>query len=156
MDRAQWMRRTGWTLFAAMWVPFTLIFIGMIGMPEGSYSWEQIPMLTRIGMIGTGVLASVSMVLLLGSPLAASMANRRVTATGLDAEAVILSLTDTGTTINENPVVRFLVEVHPHEGDVFEAEFERLVSRLDVPRMQPGAVIRVKYDPESNAVATAE
>ena len=66
---------------------------------------------------------------------------------GQPATATIVRLIDTGTTINENPVVEFVLEVHPTEGDVYEAHSKALVSRLDVPQVQPGRTVPVKVDP---------
>jgi hypothetical protein len=63
---------------------------------------------------------------------------------------------DTGTTINQDPLVRMVLEVHPPGGAPFQAETERLVSRLQIPQIQPGMVVEVKYDPATNAVALAD
>ena len=156
MNVSQRMRRLGWQFFSLMWIPFITLMIGMIGMPEGSYEWAELPPLSRYSLIGVGVFALVSTVLLIGSPIVAGMKNRAVLANGQPAEARILEIRDTGTTINNDPVVRFLLEVHPPDGSPFQAETERLISRLEIPQIQPGTTLRVKYDPESHAVALGE
>lgn len=66
---------------------------------------------------------------------------------GTPATATIERLIDTGTTINDDPVVEFVLRVVPSEGPAFEAHSKALVSRLDVPSLQPGRVVPVKYDP---------
>jgi hypothetical protein len=66
---------------------------------------------------------------------------------GVPADATILKIWDTGMTVNHDPVVGFLLEVHPREGEVYQAETKRLVSRLGIPAIQPGAVVAVRYDP---------
>lgn len=66
---------------------------------------------------------------------------------GSPATAEIVRLVDTGTTINDDPVVEFVLRVAPPEGEPWEARTKALVSRLDVPAVQPGRVVPVKYDP---------
>jgi hypothetical protein len=50
--------------------------------------------------------------------------------------------------------VHLTLEVHPRDlTPNFQAETEMLVSRLQIPQIQPGAVVNVRYDPESKEVA---
>ena len=58
-----------------------------------------------------------------------------------------MRLIDTGTTINQDPVVEFVLEVHSQEGEVYEAHTRALVSRLDVPQVQPGRTVPVEVGP---------
>ncbi len=51
---------------------------------------------------------------------------------GTPATATIEQLIDTGTTINDNPVIEFVLHVVPAQGPAFEAHSKALVSRLDV------------------------
>lgn len=147
------MRRLSWILFGLMWIPFTGIFIGMIGLPEGDYAWIELPMITRTSIILTGLLGGLSMLIMIGIPIISWLRNREVRDEGLPAQAKILKIWDTGTTINQNPVVGLLLEVHPPGGTPFQAETEQLISRLQVPMIQPGMEISVKYDPHTQAVA---
>jgi hypothetical protein len=64
---------------------------------------------------------------------------------GVPAEATIIKIWDTGMTVNNDPVVGFLLEVHPREGGAYQAETKILVSRLSIP--QPGQIVPVRYDP---------
>ena len=64
---------------------------------------------------------------------------------GLEATAQVLSVTDTGATINMNPVVELKLHVIPATGAAFEATARTLVSRIAVPRK--GDRIRIKYNP---------
>ena len=70
-----------------------------------------------------------------------------IIAIGRPATGTILRLIDTGTTLNQNPVVEFVVHVAPVEGEPYEARTKSLVSRLDVASVQPGRIVPVKYDP---------
>lgn len=69
---------------------------------------------------------------------------------GTPATARVLELRDTGMTLNENPIVSMRVEVHADGVAPFEATMKALIGRLDVPLVQPGAVLPVKYDPNDH------
>ena len=71
-----------------------------------------------------------------------------ILANGRPGTARIARLIDTGTTINQDPVVEFVLEVHPQEGEVYEARTQALISRLEIPQVQPGRTVPVKVDPE--------
>ncbi len=153
MKVPQMMRRIGRLCFMLMWIPFVTLFIGMIGMPDGSYSWEELPALTQYSIVIGGVLMIASLILQVGAPIMAGIINQSILSRGLPAEAAILKITDTGMTINQDPVVRLLLEVRPENEPAFQAEAERLIPRLQVPEIQPGVMLRVKYDPSSRDVA---
>lgn len=70
-----------------------------------------------------------------------------ILATGVPAQATVLRLVDTGTSINEDPVIEFVLRVEPADAPPFEGRARALVSRLDVPAVQPGRVFPVRYDP---------
>jgi hypothetical protein len=66
---------------------------------------------------------------------------------GVLAEATVLKIWDTGMTVNQDPVVGFLLEVRPRDRAAYQAETKLLISRLSIPQIQPGAVVTVRYDP---------
>jgi hypothetical protein len=66
---------------------------------------------------------------------------------GITAEAEVLEVRDTGTTINGDPQIALLLEVRPTLGAVFQAELKTLVSRLEVANYRPGCKAVVLYDP---------
>jgi len=68
---------------------------------------------------------------------------------GVSAPATILRIWDTGTTINENPLVGFQLQVTPEYGEPFQAECKQMVSRLEVGNVQPGGSVTVSYDPKN-------
>lgn len=68
---------------------------------------------------------------------------------GVSAPATITSMWDTGTTINNNPLVGFKLQVLPPGGTPFEAECKQMISRLQVGVLQPGAAVTVSYDPNN-------
>jgi hypothetical protein len=67
---------------------------------------------------------------------------------GVPAQAQILSIGETGLTVNDNPVITLDVEVRPADRPPYRGTIKRLlVSRLEVPQFQPGRVIPVRFDP---------
>lgn len=95
-------------------------------------------------------LALVAGCVLIDLPTGESEA-RLLRQTGTPAWATILRLWDTGITVNDDPVVGLEVEVRPSpptEGAPFRAVIPKSrISRLDVPRVQPGETVAVRYDP---------
>ena len=64
---------------------------------------------------------------------------------GLAASAEVLSVADTGATINMNPVVELKLQVMTAMGTSFETVARTMVSRIAVPRK--GDRINIKYNP---------
>jgi hypothetical protein len=73
---------------------------------------------------------------------------RRIREVGVAAPATVVQIWDTGVTVNDDPVVGFLLDVKPDGQAAFQAKTKALVSRLAVPRVQPGAQLKVIYDPK--------
>lgn len=67
---------------------------------------------------------------------------------GLEAEATIVRVWDTGMTVNDDPVVGLLLDVSVPGEESYQAETKALISRIDVPQFQPGNKIPVVYDPK--------
>jgi hypothetical protein len=76
-----------------------------------------------------------------------------IRASGIAATARVLRIWDTGMTLNEDPIVGFQLEVHADGVEPFEAETKALIGRLDIPRIQPGVDVPVRYDPTNHKVA---
>jgi hypothetical protein len=66
--------------------------------------------------------------------------------TGKAGRATILSATDTGVTLNNNPRVRFRVRIEVPGDPPIEATCALVVSRVAVPRV--GEVLPVRFDPQ--------
>ena len=64
-----------------------------------------------------------------------------------DGTAEIKSIRDTRMTMGEDPIVEFELEVSS-SGFTYPVTHTQTVNRLDVGRLQPGAVVDVKIDPE--------
>ena len=70
---------------------------------------------------------------------------RRIKAHGIEADATILAVSDTGVTLNKNPYVKLRLRVEPIGMAIYKTEAKAMVSRVAIPR--PGDGVRVKFDP---------
>lgn len=69
---------------------------------------------------------------------------------GTAAKATILRVWDTGITVNDDPVIGMDVQVYPAEGESWRATIPKsLISRLDIPQIQPGQIVPVRFDPHN-------
>ena len=77
--------------------------------------------------------------------------------TGVRAEAIVTGLEETGFTINRlYPIVKIGLEVRPPGGQPYRTKVRTMISRLDIPQIQPGKALTVFYDPEDpSSVALA-
>ncbi len=65
--------------------------------------------------------------------------------TGMGGTAEVVTIADTGTLVNFNPVVRMKLKVQPQFGMSFETEVETAVSKIAIPRV--GDKVNIKYNP---------
>jgi hypothetical protein len=74
---------------------------------------------------------------------------QRLEDAGVDAAAQIVSVNDTGMTINNNPRIAVTLQVAPTDGSApFQLSKKVTVSRVSIPR--PGDVLGVRYDPSDH------
>lgn len=67
--------------------------------------------------------------------------------TGVEADAEVISIQDTGATVNMNPVVALGLKVTPGEGEEFQTAGQLMVPRIAVPRV--GDKIKIKYNKDN-------
>ena len=77
--------------------------------------------------------------------------NQKLLLRGEPARARVLKIWDTGVTLNDDPQVGMLLEVHPENRPVFQGEAKRFVSRLSIPLIQVGARVEVRFDPRDTS-----
>src|SRR4030081_1577600 len=69
-------------------------------------------------------------------------------ANGIVGQARIDQISDTGTTINENPQVHFNLTVTIPGRDPYAATLTQVVSRIAIGSFQPGASVPVRVSPD--------
>jgi len=70
---------------------------------------------------------------------------RNLAQNGADATAEVVSITDTGATVNMNPVVVLVLKVTPAVGAEFQTAAQVTVPRISIPRA--GDKLKIKYNP---------
>jgi hypothetical protein len=83
---------------------------------------------------------------------------KRLVKKGVAAEATILSIQETGWTIQENyGIAKLRLTVEPGDGKPsYEAETRAMINRFDIPQYQPGKRVKVaidQRDPQKVAIA---
>lgn len=68
---------------------------------------------------------------------------------GIPAKAIILSIIDTGGYYNDRPQVKMILEVRPENQEPYETEIKMFISPVYLPQYQPGAHLKVLYDPKN-------
>jgi hypothetical protein len=75
---------------------------------------------------------------------------------GIPGQATITTIRDTGTTINDNPLVELGLNVTLEGRAPYDVTHRQVISRLFVANFQPGTTVPVKVDPaDQNAVLVA-
>ncbi len=82
----------------------------------------------------------------LGPMLWSSLRARRLRALGLPARARVLTITDTRSRVNGNPVVELQLSVETAGGQTYTTLLRTAISPVDLPRHQPGMMLEVVVD----------
>lgn len=122
---------------------------------HGEYAWSDLPEPVRYLLLAMGFFFLAGILLLIGSIIVRDLANQSILANGQAATAKIVQLSDTGESINDNPVINLQLEVYPPGQSSFRAEARQTISRLQIPQVQPGNMVYVRYDPDSRQVVLA-
>lgn len=91
--------------------------------------------------------AAAMLVFGLGPMALDGLRNHRLKANGLPAKATVLSITDTRSRVNGNPVVALSLSVGSG-GGAYTAGLRAAISPVDLTRYQPGQTIDVLVDPD--------
>ena len=75
--------------------------------------------------------------------------NKWLLVNGEEAQAKILKIWETGAYVNEQPQIGMLLEVYAANRPVFRGEAKRVVSILNIPRIQVGSTVDVRFDPQN-------
>jgi len=69
-------------------------------------------------------------------------------ATGKQGTAVVLEISDTGVTINDDPRIKLLLEIHIPNYQPYQARKTVTLPLIYLPQVQTGATINILADPE--------
>jgi hypothetical protein len=71
----------------------------------------------------------------------------RLRSTGETAEATIVKIQETGVLVNRQPRVKITLDVRPSLRPPYQAVTHKIISYFEISHYQPGAVMKVKFDP---------
>lgn len=73
--------------------------------------------------------------------------NRRLTRSGAEAEAIILSIERTGRYIDNEPMVKLVLKVQPAARINFVTEVREVITVMDLSQLRTGTILKVRYNP---------
>lgn len=76
-----------------------------------------------------------------------SQMKKRLMREGLEAEAVLLNMEQTGLYVNNQPQIKLQVQVHPPTGRNFVSEIREVLTLIDLSQLRIGSTLKVKYNP---------
>jgi hypothetical protein len=79
-----------------------------------------------------------------------------VEATGLSGQATIVSLREGGPYVNQRPTITMELDVELPRRESYRAQARQPVGRLVIGRLQPGATIPVRVDPDDFASVSVD
>src|SRR5688572_23463144 len=79
-----------------------------------------------------------------------ALSYNRLLKTGIRGTGTILSVTETGTLINRQPLCRIELQVQIPGQPVYNATTKRVISYFQVTQFQPGTQLHIMVDPANN------
>lgn len=72
---------------------------------------------------------------------------RRLLKEGVEADAVLLNMEQTGLYVNNQPQIKLQVQVQPLSGRNFVSEVREVLTLIDLSQLRIGSALKVKYNP---------
>lgn len=72
---------------------------------------------------------------------------KRLMRQGIEADAVLLNMEQTGLYVNNQPQIKLQVQVQPLTGRNFVSEIREVLTLIDLSQLRIGSTLKVKYNP---------
>lgn len=95
------------------------------------------------------IVVALALAAFYGLMIARGRAGQELRERGLSGKAIITGLTDTGTTVNEQPMVKLDLEMHVEGLPQYSVSKRMIVPRIAVGQLTSGAGLPVKVDPQN-------
>jgi hypothetical protein len=141
------VRRISWVFFILMWIPLGIVVFSAVT------EVEEPPVTALAALFLFVILFAVFQI---GSFGIGWLEKEKIKKKGITAKATILSVSDTGTMVNNQPLLSIELEVHPSYDSRFVATIEYVVPYSFLPQVQPGNTLQVYYSEETKEVALAD
>jgi hypothetical protein len=145
------MRLVAWACFGLMWIALAIF---VIRHPQDPTFEDMVPVIVFLVLLFTFI---ILLVLSLVGPLVITWRESRdVREKGTLVPAVIRNVSDTGISINKQPILEMAITVHPPHEAAFDAMVRQIIPFSSIPQVQPGAKLEVYYIPGTTRVAMPE
>lgn len=141
------VRRLSWVFFFLMWIALGFVIVAALT------DEDEPPVAALVFFFGMCVLFAV---LQFGSFTLGRFEKENIKKKGIPAKAVILSISETGTRLNEQPLLKIELEVQPPYDSRFVTTVEYVMSYSDMSQLEPGKKIPVYYIDGTTEVALAD
>ncbi len=125
----------------------------LTGAHEASRTWRMSRRVRRwtalVGMCCTLVASA-------GCAVIGGRANEHLLQQGVRARAVVVSITETGWLVNRRPECEIVLRVEPRGGESYVTSVREVVSLTQIPQLQPGRPVAVRYDPNNRKEVVIE
>ena len=136
------MKNASPLLFLPGILPWVLLGIGAA---RHDRALMQIGAVVMFLFIGTGLFLKIR------RGMATRREAGRIWGAGKQAKAKVIDISTKGGSLNDNPSIAFDLDVTPVGQPSYRARVEVIVSKLAIPRIQPGCEIDVRIDPSDRA-----
>ncbi|OPY36771.1 MAG: hypothetical protein A4E34_00170 [Methanoregula sp. PtaU1.Bin006] len=146
-------RILAWACFCLMWIPLAKIIWDGVS-DNMSDITDGFMMILFLGFLVAFI------ILLMASTFGPLLLGMRegtiVRKNGKLVPATILRISDTGLSVNQQPVLEIVLEVRPPYENRFEATTREIIPFSAIPQVQPGIKLEVYYLPGTTRVAMPE
>ena len=143
----------GWLMFALAWLPFFFVVTDTKGGAFGAFIESALGGWITLMFLMFGV--SISSIIL-GAFILPVILGRYLDYKGITAFGKIILAKDSGTRINNRPVLNVEIRVEPNNGPVFIGTAQQTVDITQVQYFQEGMGVTVKYLPGKKYVHLEE
>ena len=140
-------RQISWVFFTLMWLPLAFVIYAAV-MED-----EEPPVVPLVLFFALCMLFAFLQV---GSFGIGWLEKNAIRKKGTPAQATVLSVSETGTTVNDRPLLRIELEVQPPYDSRFTATVEYVVPFTFLPQLQAGNKLQVFYLEDTKEVALAD
>lgn len=132
-----------WLPMAVLLLPGTILIVASFFVHVEAMEEGDVHPLLALGIFFIMVIIGIMIVMALKS-----RARKRLVRNGIPGTAEVLSVEETGATVNRMPVVRLRLRVTDGSGQAREVEHKQVLSRLMVMEIERGDTLQVRVHPK--------
>jgi len=124
----------GILIFSSLGIILGLAYVVFIMATETGFDWPVLIIILLSCIFAVGMM----------SPIYRMFFQREIK-DGVSGEATLLKFADSGTTINDNPLVNLLLEIQLPGQPSLKVETKTVVNRLSAPNLREGMIAEITY-----------